>query len=117
MIRRVTAVLVVLAIAAAVTLAVVAVMSLWARNIAAKMKKLDAELRPVEAETGRCGACDGAGTRIEVFASRGASQGIVTCFRCGGTGKPPPPDRIPDLMPSPLGLQVRQLRDLHRVLR
>jgi hypothetical protein len=112
----VTAVLVVLAVAVALTLTLVGATWWWARTISGKVRQQDHELRPVEEQTGRCGACDGAGTRIEVFAGRSASQSMVTCFRCGGTGEPPEAGRIPDLMPSPLGLHVRQLWGLRRSL-
>ena len=112
----VTAVLVVFAVAVALTFALVGATWWWARTISSKMRQQDHELRPVEEETGRCGACDGAGTRIEVFVGRSASEAMVTCFRCGGTGEPPEEGRIPDLMPSPLGLNLRQLRDVGRSL-
>jgi hypothetical protein len=110
----VTAALVVFGIAVAVTLTLVGGTWLWSRAIAKKMRRQDANLRPIEAETGRCGACDGAGTRIDVFVGRSASERMVTCFRCGGTGEPPDEGRVPALMPSPLALHVRQLRDAHR---
>jgi hypothetical protein len=98
----------------AVTLALVGGTWWWASTIATKMRKQDEQLRPVEAQTHRCGACDGAGTRIEVFVGRSASQEMVTCFRCGGTGDPPAAGRIPDLMPSPLAFRVRRLREISR---
>jgi hypothetical protein len=67
---------------------------LMMRKAAAKAADIDRRLRPVEAKTGRCGACDGAGTRIEVVRSRlGASQVQRTCWRCGGSGLPPEIDQ------------------------
>jgi hypothetical protein len=53
--------------------------------------ELDPEFRVEESRTGRCAACQGAGTRLEVRAGPTASTlARVTCFRCGGSGEPPP---------------------------
>lgn len=105
-----SAVIVVCLTAVGFTLLLVGATWWWARSIAEKMRRQDAALRPMEAQTGRCGACDGAGTRIEVSGGRSPSQHMVDCYRCGGTGEPPDDDRIPDLTPSPLAFDLRRLR-------
>jgi len=56
---------------------------------------MDPNWRLEEEATGRCAACQGAGTRLEVSALATLSTlARVTCFRCGGTGEPPPPDIV-----------------------
>jgi hypothetical protein len=84
-----------------------------ARRAAARMSALDARLRPIEAETGKCAVCDGAGSRIEVITGpHSVEDAIVTCFRCGGTGLPLPPGETSRLiLPSPGGFQLRQIVD------
>jgi hypothetical protein len=107
----VIAVLVVITVVALAALLIVGGTWWWARRITERMRRQDTELRPIEAETGRCAACDGAGTRIEGLPGvPQATQGQVQCYRCGGTGLPPPPGRVPDLAPTALGLTLRQLR-------
>jgi hypothetical protein len=110
-------VLVVLTVVLSVTVVLIVGTWWWARSIAEKMRQQDRKLRPTEAGTGHCGACNGAGTRIESLVGRSASEQMVTCFRCGGTGEPPDEDWVPGLMPSPVGLHVRQLRDASRRVR
>ncbi|TMK89131.1 MAG: hypothetical protein E6G57_03095 [Actinobacteria bacterium] len=83
----------------------------WARTIASRMKRQDAEFRPLEAKTDRCAACDGVGTRLEALPGwPQGTPGEVRCYRCGGTGLPPTKDHVPDLWPTPLGLTLRRLR-------
>lgn len=56
---------------------------------------MDPNWRLEEEATGRCAACQGAGTRLEVRALPTLSTlARVSCFRCGGNGKPPPPDVV-----------------------
>jgi hypothetical protein len=109
------AIVLVIAIAVVVALALAGCTWLWARTVAARMKHQGEEFRQTEAKTGRCAACDGVGTRIEGLPGLPqATLGQVECYRCGGTGLPPPPDRVPALWPTPLGLKLRQLRELRR---
>lgn len=105
-----SAVVVVCLGAVALTLGLVGATLWWARSIAEKMRRQDAALRPREAQTGLCGACDGAGTRIETFTGPVATQHMVSCYRCGGSGEPPDEGRIPDLDPSSLAFDLRRLR-------
>jgi hypothetical protein len=56
---------------------------------------MDPNWRLEEEATGRCAACQGAGTRLEVRALPTLSTlARVVCFRCGGTGDPPPLDVV-----------------------
>ncbi len=83
------------------------------RLLARPMEALDTRLRAEEARTGRCGVCDGAGTRTEHAPSDfGSPAGTVTCFRCGGSGEPLPPGEIARLPgASPEGYQLHQIGD------
>jgi hypothetical protein len=56
---------------------------------------MDPIWRLEEEATGRCAACQGAGTRLEIRALPTLSTlARVTCFRCGGNGEPPPSDIV-----------------------
>ncbi|MDQ1357656.1 MAG: hypothetical protein QOG44_2029 [Acidimicrobiaceae bacterium] len=74
---------------------------------------MDPNWRLEEEATGRCAACQGAGTRLEVRALPTLSTlARVTCFRCGGTGEPPPLEIVqqwPKYWPGP-AQAVRQQR-------
>ena len=102
----------VLAAASAVSVLVAGVTFCLARSASAQMTKLDAELRPQEQRTGRCAACDGAGTRIETFPGRsGPNVQMVDCFRCGGDGLPLPSGQTGRLpAASPLRHTIGQLK-------
>jgi hypothetical protein len=80
----------------AVTLALVGVTYAAMHKVVRDEAALDPELRGREAVTGLCAACDGAGTRIEP--GLGTSGRRVRCWRCDGSGEPPPLDRfqLPD---------------------
>lgn len=94
------ALLLAVVIVLAVTAGVVALAWFPARRLAARMLAIDAELRPGEDASGECGACDGLGTRIEHYAEGPAR---VTCYRCGGSGEPPPslgPGEVPTIHPG-----------------
>ncbi len=76
---------------------------------------MDPDWRLEEEATSRCAACQGAGTRLEVRALPSVSTlARVTCFRCGGNGKPPPPGVVQQwpasLGPGPAQI-VRQERE------
>lgn len=59
------------------------------RHVDRRLAELEPGLRAEEAETGRCGACHGAGSRMEVTSS-GAHAGLreMVCYRCHRTGAP-----------------------------
>jgi hypothetical protein len=71
-----------------VGLALAAVTFGLARWAARQDQRIDQELRPEEAVSGRCGACLGRGWR---FVAYGHASGPGTCWRCGGSGVPPAP--------------------------
>jgi len=64
---------------------------MWRRRVDAQYAAQDLAFRCVEANTGKCAACDGAGRRLQIHAGPTASSlASVVCFRCGGRGEPPP---------------------------
>lgn len=80
-----------------------------ARKASARMAELDASFRPIEAQTGVCEACEGAGTRLEAVDSLVPVE-MRTCYRCGGDGVPPPPGRFGPAEGSwPLDSRLHQL--------
>lgn len=87
------------------------------RLMSQPMEALDARLRPQEARTGRCGVCDGTGTRVEHAPSDiGSPVGTVVCFRCGGTGEPLPDGEIARLPgASTEGYHLRRVGDYLRL--
>ncbi len=101
----------------AMTVAIVGGTYLLTRLMAEPMEALDARLRPQESRTGRCGVCDGTGTRIEHAPSDvGSPVATVACFRCGGSGEPLPPGEIARLPgASAEGYQLRRLIDYVRL--
>lgn len=91
-----------------------------ARRLADRAAALDAKLRPIESRSGRCEACEGAGTRIESRPTVANASNVArsTCFRCGGTGLPPVVGEAA-VAPgaTPLGLMVREIAGYLRVRR
>jgi hypothetical protein len=114
--RFVIAIVVIFCVAFALAGTLAAVSFLGSRRFANRMALLDARLRPLEAVSGRCEACQGAGTRLEPqpVPASGAVMGRATCFRCGGTGLPPPVGD-PGSFGSSLGLSAREILAFIRV--
>jgi hypothetical protein len=112
-------VVLVVIVASVVSALMVGITFRLARKASAQMTNLDAELRPQEQRTGRCAACDGAGTRVEAFPGRsGPTVQMVDCFRCGGNGLPLPPGEIARLPgASPLRRSIRQLTEAVELMR
>ncbi len=64
----------------------------WHEKVESDTLAMDPRFRLEEAVSGTCAACGGAGRRMEVRAGPTMSTPVLAlCFRCGGTGMPPPP--------------------------
>ena len=73
---------------------------LLTRRAAADARAVDRRLRPQEATTGRCGACDGRGWRKETVTLRGGvERRTKTRWRCDGSGQPPSVEPVSGLPP------------------
>lgn len=65
---------------------------LAARHAAGRVHRIEAECATREAVTGVCGACVGEGITYEPRGGQPHVSGrFEPCWRCHGTGRPPPP--------------------------